>query len=35
MTYVIPFAIIVIFIIGIITYEFADDFTILGWISKQ
>ncbi len=34
MTYVIPTAIIIIFIIGIVTYEFADDFTVLGWIKE-
>lgn len=32
MTYVLPVAIIVIFLIGIFTYPFADNFTIWGWI---
>ena len=32
MTYVLPTAIVVIFFIGILNYEFADDFTIMGWI---
>lgn len=30
-TYILPLIIIFVFIMGIITYEFADDFTILGW----
>ncbi len=34
MTYVIPVAIIAIFVIGILTFKFADDFTILGWIKS-
>ncbi len=32
MTYVLPLIIAAIFVIGILTFEFADDFTILGWI---
>lgn len=32
MTYVLPVIIAAIFVIGILTFEFADDFTILGWI---
>ena len=31
-TYVLPLIIIFVFIMGIITYEFADNFTILNWI---
>ena len=34
MTYVIPVAIIAIFVIGILTFKFADDFTILNWIKS-
>ncbi|MBR4949235.1 MAG: sodium-dependent transporter [Clostridia bacterium] len=33
-TYVLPVVIIAIFIIGILTFKFADDFTILGWIKS-
>ena len=32
MTFVLPAIIIFVFIIGIINFEFADDFTILNWI---
>lgn len=32
MTYVLPIIIIVIFIVGIFTFPFADNFTIWGWI---
>ncbi|MBQ8741448.1 MAG: sodium-dependent transporter [Clostridia bacterium] len=32
LTYVLPLIIIFVFVVGIITYEFADDFTILNWI---
>ena len=32
MTFVLPAIIIFVFIIGIINFEFADGFTILGWI---
>lgn len=32
MTFVLPAIIIFVFIIGIINFEFADSFTILGWI---
>ncbi len=32
MTYVLPLIIIVVFVMGIITFQFADDFTILGWL---
>lgn len=32
MTYVLPAVITVIFFIGILNFEFADDFTIMGWI---
>ena len=34
MTYVLPVVIIVIFIIGIMTYEFADNFTIWSWLKN-
>lgn len=33
-TYVLPIVIIAIFFIGIFTFKFADDFTILGWIKS-
>ncbi len=32
MTYVLPTVIIFIFIYGLVTFEFADDFTVLNWI---
>ena len=32
MTYVIPVVIICIFVIGIFTFPFADDFTLWGWL---
>lgn len=35
MTYVLPVIIAAIFVIGILTFEFADDFTILGWIKSM
>ena len=31
-TWVLPIVIIAIFLIGIATYPFADDFTIFNWI---
>jgi len=31
-TYLLPVVIVVIFVIGIVTYRFDDDFTIWGWI---
>ena len=31
-TYVLPIIIVFVFIMGILTFEFADDFTILNWI---
>ncbi|MBQ4105680.1 MAG: sodium-dependent transporter [Clostridia bacterium] len=34
LTYVLPVVIAVIFIIGIATYPFADDFTILSWVKS-
>ncbi len=34
MTYVLPAVIVVIFIIGILTYPFADNFTIWGWLKS-
>lgn len=34
LTYVIPAIIIALFLIGIVTFPFADDFTILGWIQS-
>lgn len=33
-TYILPIIIVFVFIMGIITYEFADGFTILGWIKN-
>ena len=33
-TYVLTIVIIAIFFIGIFTFKFADDFTILGWIKS-
>ena len=33
-TYVLPIVIIAIFFIGMLTFNFADDFTILGWIKS-
>ena len=33
-TYVLPIVIIAIFFIGILTFNFADNFTILGWIKS-
>lgn len=35
MTYVLPTVIIVIFITGILNFQFDDNFTILGWIKQQ
>lgn len=32
MTYVLPLIIAALFVIGIVTFEFADGFTILGWV---
>lgn len=32
MTYVLPAVIVVLFVIGILTFPFADDFTILNWV---
>ncbi len=34
LTYVLPIIIVFVFIMGIITYEFADNFTILNWIKS-
>ena len=34
LTYVLPTVIIALFIIGILTFKFADNFTILGWIKS-
>ena len=34
MTYILPLIIIVVFIMGILNFEFRDDFTILGWIKE-
>lgn len=34
MTFVLPTVILFIFIYGIITFEFADNFTVLGWIKS-
>jgi len=33
-TYVLPLIIVFVFVMGIITYEFADGFTILNWIKS-
>lgn len=33
-TYVLPIIIVFVFVMGIISYEFADNFTILGWIKE-
>lgn len=33
-TYILPLIIIFVFIVGIITFEFRDNFTILGWIKS-
>ncbi len=35
MTYVLPAAIIIIFLIGIFTFKFSDDFTIWDWITDK
>ncbi|MBR2861106.1 MAG: sodium-dependent transporter [Clostridia bacterium] len=34
LTYVLPLIITALFIIGILTFKFADNFTILGWIKS-
>ena len=34
-TYVLPLIIIFVFIMGIITFEFKDDFTILNWVKAS
>lgn len=34
LTYVLPLIIVFVFIMGIITFEFADNFTILNWIKS-
>lgn len=34
MTYVLPAVIVFLFVVGILNYEFADDFTVLGWIKS-
>ncbi|MDO4420131.1 MAG: sodium-dependent transporter [Ruminococcus sp.] len=34
MTYILPTVILFIFIVGIVSFEFADGFTILGWIKS-
>lgn len=34
MTYVLPLIIGVVFVMGILTFEFSDGFTILGWIKQ-
>lgn len=34
MTFVLPVVIIFLFIVGILNFEFADNFTILGWIKS-
>ena len=35
MTYVLPLVIVIIFVIGILSYEFSDGFTVLGWIKEK
>lgn len=35
LTYVLPAAIVVIFFVGIVTFEFADNFTLWGWITNM
>ncbi|MBR3968495.1 MAG: sodium-dependent transporter [Clostridia bacterium] len=34
LTYVLPLIIVFVFIMGIITFKFADNFTILGWLKS-
>ena len=34
LTYVLPVVIMVVFVIGILTFEFADNFTILNWLKN-
>jgi NSS family neurotransmitter:Na+ symporter len=34
MTYILPAIIIIVFVVGILTFSFADDFTLLGAIKK-
>ena len=34
MTFILPLIIITVFVVGVITFEFADNFTILGWIKS-
>jgi len=34
MTYVLPVIIICLFVVGILTFEFADNFTIWGWLTS-
>lgn len=34
LTYVLPLIIIFVFVMGILNFEFADNFTILGWIKS-
>ena len=34
MTYVLPVVIAALFVIGILNYHFADNFTILGWLKE-
>ncbi len=35
LTYVVPAVILFLFVVGIVTYPFADDFTIWDWFSKR
>lgn len=34
MTYVLPMVIVFLFVVGIVNFQFADDFTIIGWIKS-
>lgn len=34
LTYVLPVIVAALFVIGVITFEFADNFTILGWVKS-
>ncbi len=33
-TYVLPLIIVLVFVVGILNFQFADNFTILGWIKS-
>ena len=34
MTFVLPIIIIVVFVVGILNFQFADNFTILNWLKS-